>query len=254
MCFRTRIISTLLPSNSAAGLDGWTAQQGFYVYRNARLLLAGSWLGLGQGRSWTKEEAHRLARIRLDLPNSVDRDWKIDIRKSIARPPATLRTRLRRLAEDTRRRARDVFAHRGQIVRAHTAVEVAQAWRAEHYRGGLRYCIDHSHPAVTAVLEDAGALGPPIRAMLRIIEETVPVQRIWLDTAEGHETPRVGFAEQPPAEIRTVLEVVYRNLVRRKGFSPAQAREQLLRMAPFNDYPALVASLPDDIAPSELSP
>jgi len=239
---------------SAAGPDGWTAQQGLYVYRNARLLAAGSWLGLGQGRSWTKEEAHRLARIRLDLPNSVDRDWKIDIRKSMARPPAGLRTRLSRLAEDTRRRARDVFAHRGQVVRAHTAAEVAQAWRAEHYRGGVRYCIDHSHPAVTAVLEDAGALGQRIRAMLRIIEETVPVQRIWLDTAEGRETPRVGFAEQPPAEIIAVLKVVYSNLVLRKGFSPVRAREQLLRMEPFNDHPALVASLTDDITPSELSP
>ena len=238
---------------SAAGPDGWTAQQGFYVYRNARLLMAGSWLGLGQGRSWTKEEAHRLARIRLDLPNSVDRDWKIDIRKSIARPPAAIRARLSRLAEDTRRRARDVFAYRGQIVRTHAAGEVAQAWRAEHYRGGVRYCIDASHPAVKAVLEDAGILGPRIRAMLRIIEETVPVQRIWLDTAEGRETPRVGFAEQSPAEIMAVLEVLYRNLVRRKGFSPVQAREQLLRTAPFNDHPALVASLPDDIASSELS-
>ena len=56
----------------AGGADGWTAQQGFYVYRNKRLLVAGSWLGLGQGRAWTKEESHRLARIRLDIPNSAD--------------------------------------------------------------------------------------------------------------------------------------------------------------------------------------
>ncbi|EQD56779.1 hypothetical protein B1A_11391, partial [mine drainage metagenome] len=42
----------------AAGPGGWTVHQGFYVYRNQRLLLAGSWLGLGQGhRAWTKEEA-----------------------------------------------------------------------------------------------------------------------------------------------------------------------------------------------------
>src|SRR6266481_601037 len=32
-----------------------------------------------------------------------------------------------------------------------------------------------------------------IRAMLRVIEETVPVQRIWLDTAEARETPRTCF-------------------------------------------------------------
>src|SRR5207237_4274443 len=96
----------------AGGPDGWTAQQGFYIYRNERLLVAGSWLGLGQGRSWTKEEAHRLARIRLDIPNSADAEWKIDILKSTARPPVALRSWLMRFAEDTRERARRVFAYR----------------------------------------------------------------------------------------------------------------------------------------------
>ncbi len=95
---------------SAAGPDGWTAQQGFYVYRNARLLLAGSWLGLGQGRAWTKEEAHRLARIRLEIPNTADSEWKIDIRKSTARPPPHVRPKLVKLAEYSRERARRVFA------------------------------------------------------------------------------------------------------------------------------------------------
>jgi hypothetical protein len=89
------------------------------------------------------------------------------------------------LAEDTRRRARDVFAHRGQIIRTGKANEVLEAWRAEHFHGGVRYCIDEAHPAVKAVLDDAGTLAPQIRVMLRVIEETVPVQRIWLDTAEG---------------------------------------------------------------------
>ena len=70
----------------AGGAQGWTAQQGFYVYRNRRLLVAGSWLGLGSGSKWTKDEAHRLARIRLDINNLSDSDWKIDIRKSSAKP------------------------------------------------------------------------------------------------------------------------------------------------------------------------
>ena len=231
----------------AAGPDGWTAQQGFYVYRNQRLLVAGSWLGLGQGRSWTKEESHRLARVRLDLPNTVDRDWKIDIRKSTARPPVALRARLTRLAEDTRRRARDVFAHRGQVVRTGGSGQIAYAWRAEHFRGGMRYRIDDSHPAVKTVLDEAGGLAPQIRVMLRVIEETVPVQRIWLDTTEGRETPRVAFAEQPPAEVLAVLEVMYRNLILRKGMLPAHARDQLIHTEPFNNHPALVAGLPDEL-------
>lgn len=230
---------------SAAGPHGWTAQQGFYIYRNRRLLLAASWLGLGQGRAWTKEEAHRLARIRLDIPNSADADWKIDIRKSTASPPVGLRPPLTRLADEARARARRVFAHRGQPVSISPGREVVQAWRADHLASGIRYRIDRDHPAVRAVLDDAGALAEPLKAMLRVIEETVPVQRIWLDTAEAKETPRTNFAGEPPEQVRHVLGVMYRNMVIKKGATPERAREMLLGIEPFNNFPELVAALPD---------
>jgi hypothetical protein len=231
---------------SADGPHGWSAQQGFYVYRNKRLLLAGSWLGLGQGRSWTKEEAHRLARIRLDIPNSSDADWKIDIRKSTASPPVQLRSYLTRLAEETRTRARRVFATRGQPAATRVGQPIASAWRADHSSSGIRYRIQLDHPAVRSVLDDAGDLSASIRAMIRVIEETVPVQRIWLDTTEARETPRMNFAGEPSSEVRSVLLVLYRNLVIRKGMSPSLARDRLLNTEPFNNYPEIVTSLPDD--------
>lgn len=229
----------------AAGPEGWTAQQGFYVYRNERLLLAGGWLGLGQGRAWTREDAHRLARIRVDIPNTADHDWKIDIRKSMARPPVALRGRLSRLAEDTRERARRVFAHRGQVTRLPGQGEISEVWQTTRSKAGIRYRVSLEHPAVAAVLEDAGHLESQIRAMLRVIEETIPVQRVWLDTSEDRELPRNGFAGEPPEEVRTILMTMYRGMLIRKGMSPELARDRLLAMEPFNLYPELVASLPD---------
>jgi hypothetical protein len=233
-------------NESAAGPDGWTSQQGFYVYRNQRLLVAGSWLGLGRGRSWTKEEAHRLARIRLDIPNSADAAWKIDIRKSTARPPVSIRERLTRLAEDTRERARRVFAHRGQAVRLGSQAALLQAWCVEHFKGSVRYRIDTNHPAITAVLEESGHLEPDIRAMLRVIEQTIPVQRIWLDTTEAREIPRTGFAGEPAEGVSVILRVMFRNMVMRRGMSPKRARERLACTEPFDKYPELVAALPDE--------
>lgn len=228
---------------AAQGLDGWTAQQGFYVYRNRRLLVAGSWLGLGQGRSWTKDEAHRLARIRLDIPNFADADWKIDIRKSTARPPVALRQWLVQLAEDTRSRARRAFMHRGLVPRMPDNKPVEQAWRTEHFAGGMRYRIDLDHPAVRSVLDEAGSLLPQVKAMLRVIEETIPVQRIWLDTAENRESPRTGFGGSPPEEVADVLRVLFRTMVERKGMSAELARERLLHTEPFCNYPQLIADL-----------
>lgn len=233
--------------DAAQGPDGWTAQQGFYVYRKERLLVAGSWLGLGQGRGWTKDEAHKLARIRLDIPNSADAQWKIDIRKSTARPPVEVRAWLVRHAEEARTRARRAFAHRGTVPRTRNGEEVVQAWRSEKFSGGTRYRIDQDHPAVHAVLDGANALLPEVRALLRILEETVPVQRIWLDTVENHETPRTGFAGEASAEVVNVLNVMYRNMVITKSMSPATARRRLLTTEPFQNYPDLVAALPDSL-------
>lgn len=237
---------------SAQGPEGWTAQQGFYVYRNKRLLVAGSWLGLGQGRGWTKDEAHRLARIRLDIPNSADAAWKIDIRKSTARPPVEIRAWLAKLADETRMRARRAFALRGQAPRTRSGEEVSQVWQSQHFSGGMRYRIDTSHPAVRAVLDDARGLAPQVLAMLRVIEETVPVQRIWIDTAENRETPRTGFAGEPPAAVLEVLTIMYRNMVLLKGMSPTLARSRLLLTEPFQNYPELVAALPDDLTAKEM--
>ena len=225
------------------GPDGWTSQQGFYVYRNERLLVAGSWLGLGRGRSWTKEEAHRLARIRLDTPNSADVDWKIDIRKSTARPPVAVRQDLTHLMEDTCRRARRVFAHRGRVVGPVGTTPVIQAWRVQQRADGTRYRIDLAHPAVKAVLDEGEAFAPKIKAMLRVLEETVPVQRIWLDTAEGRETPRTGFDGSATEDVRSIAEMLFKDLVTRHGLAPASARDQLLRTEPFHDYPELIATL-----------
>ena len=55
----------------------------------------------------------------------------------------------------------------------------------DRLKSGIRYKVDQSHPSVAAVLANAGELQPLIQSMLRVIEETVPVQRIWLDTAEN---------------------------------------------------------------------
>ena len=231
----------------AQGPEGWTAQQGFYVYRNKRLLLAGSWLGLGSGRAWIEDEAHRLARIRIDIPNSVDSEWKIDIRKSRARPPVNLRPWLGQLAEATRMRARNAFAYRGRVQRSYTGEEIVQAWKPEKGKHGVRYRIDHKHPSVNAVLDQAGHLRAQIEAMLRVLEETVPVQKIWLDTAEEKDTPRTGFDKVPVDEVRAVLLQMYKYFVFRNQLSPVDAKVKLKITEPFHNYHQLIDQLPDDL-------
>lgn len=230
--------------DSAAGPHGWTSQQGFYVYRNRRMLVAGSWLGLGSGgRQWRREEQFRLARIRLDLPNAADADWRIDIRKSTARPPSSLKQSLVNLAGDARRRAREVFVFRTSPTTRGEQKDIAPLWRSTETKSGPRYRIDQDHPAVQAVMQLAGAEIKTVEAMLRIIEETIPVQRIWLDTAESRESPRQSFQGEPDSNVTAILRTMFENLVGRKGYSADAARTLLSKTEPFQNYPELVAGL-----------
>lgn len=226
-----------------AGPEGWTSQQGFYIYRNKRLLHAGGWLSLGQGRAWPREEAHRLARIRLDIPNTADSEWKIDVKKSTARPPVSVRPWLTRLAEDTRGRARQVFAFRG-APQTIAGERVEHTWKTEQLRnGGVRYRIDQNHPAISSVLEATGMHRQLVLAMLRVIEETVPVQKIWLDTTENKDTPRVGFELEPDESVLLVIKTLYEDMVNRQGMSSQLAKQRLLTTEPFQKYPSLVEKL-----------
>ena len=147
------------------------------------------------------------------------------------------------LAENTRERARRVFAYRGTPSPANGNEPIEQAWRVDRLKAGIRYRIDQNHPSIAAVLASAGELQPLIQSMLRVIEETVPVQRIWLDTAENKETPRTNFDGEPNAAIIEVATVLFDDLIERKGLSVEDARKSMLRTEPFQKYPTLVAKL-----------
>jgi anti-sigma regulatory factor (Ser/Thr protein kinase) len=237
---------TAKEAEAAGGPAGWSSQQGFYIYRNRRLLVAGGWLRLGErGRTWTKDEPYRLARIMIDIPNAADAEWKINVLKSTASPPVSLRLQLRRLGTNTRERARRVFAHRGRLVPASggSGGGLPDAWMARKGPKGTSYRISREHDLVASVLQRAGPLRRDLEAMLRLIEETVPVQRIWLDTAEDKETPVNDFIESADDDVREVLEVMFETLTKVRGFDAETARSRLLRTAPFDQYPLLIAEL-----------
>ena len=61
-------------------------------YRGGRLVVPGGWF-----RIVPSDELIRLARVRVDVPVELDHLWKVDIRKTVAEPPAALRPELKRI-------------------------------------------------------------------------------------------------------------------------------------------------------------
>lgn len=231
--------------SKASGPDGWNAQQGFYLYRNERLILAGSWLGLGGTRGWTREEHYKLARIRLDIPNSMDHLWHLDVKKAHATPPPQIRERLTGLAQGVREKARSVFAHRGRYGHRKTKDELTRPWKPGMRAGRVIYKIDRDHPMIQSVLAEAGTMKPALEAMLRIIEETVPVQQIWLDASESPEDTAAPFHGTQASERRFVVTTAYDTIRQNLGLDHQETVERLTSWEEFSDEEtlAILASL-----------
>lgn len=214
----------------AGGPEGWTSQQGFYVYRQKRLLSAGGWLGLGGSRAWTRDEPSRLARIRVDIPNTADHDWRIDIRKAIARPPDTIRKQLQQISNDIRKKAREVFVHRGHYGPRARSNEVSRLWSVNSPSAARRYSVRRDHELVDLIRKrlpsDARGL---FDSLLDLVERTVPIDRVWLDVTE-HGVPA---ADTDASElIEAALSMA--RMMEKAGVKFQTAVERLQTMDPFD--------------------
>jgi len=228
---------------AGAGPKGWNAQQGFYVYRNRRLLIYGDWLRLGRPTPWTREEHYRLARIRLDILNDSDTEWHLDVKKSTARPPALIRDRLTDLAEGVRATARSVFAHRGKYGRRVSPQQATERpWMSKIRENRRVYAINRGHPAVMAVLATFPDGSKDLEALLRLLEETVPVEQIWLDAAEQSRDQAGPYDGLELAVIKADMRRVI-DFFKTTGINRATAIERIRSIEPFDRYPGLINEL-----------
>ena len=221
-----------------AGPRGWADQQGFYVYRNRRLLVAGSWLKLG----FVKEEHNKLARIQLDFPNELDFAWDINVRKSRAVPPDALRGDLKRIAKKTRAVATAIYRHRGASIEREHERQVF-LWQKKVKHSKVFYQINRDHPAVATLLLKAGEHG--IRAdvvqFLRIIEDTIPVPLILIDGSEQPDSIGDPATKKAPPEIQQYFRSLHAALCE-GGQDAKEAFEQLAATEPFHRYPEMLAA------------
>jgi len=210
-----------------AGPAGWNAHQGFYIYRNRRLLVAGDWLGLGM----QKEEHVKLARIRVDLPNTADQSWQIDVKKSRATPPVALRRDLTRIARLTRSRAKEVYRFKARtMAREHPGREVL-LWDYVRHRNRVSYRIRREHPLVSKVLATCPDKAP-LLALLAMIEESIPAPHIAHVLHEQPHSMRAPFEGDKDALLAAMAEVYQAFLD--SGLSVREARLQLYQTEPFS--------------------
>jgi hypothetical protein len=235
--------------HAASGPEGWNAQQGFYLYRNRRLIIPGDWLKLGPGRNgWNQEEHYKLARIQVDIPNTMDGEWKIDIKKSTAEAPQVLQAWLTGLAKTVREKAKNVYAHRGGRTprKTENTTSHSHPWVTRtRSDGNFSYRIDRKHPLFQTLIESLTADDKQeLETLLRLIEETVPVQRIWIDTADNQDGVAAAFEHETSRNLRKYISIVFKSQLAR-GETSAEAWRKISEFPGFEtvDARAIIGQL-----------
>lgn len=201
-----------------AGDGGYLHNQGFYVYRNRRLIIKGTWF-----RIISKTELTKLLRVRIDIPNSLDHLWQLDVKKSHASPPLAVLTRLRELLPALAFRGKRPYTNRGN----RAISDKVHIWRREFTNGKVSYVINEEHPFVkNLVTNENGDVDLKKLSFLRIISGAFPSDSFHVDVNSDTQTVIVPIAQQEEME-RAVRELI--NSCRNCGMSKESIFEHMTR-------------------------
>ena len=153
------------------GPRGWIAQQGFYIYRNKRLVISGGWLGF---KGMASDEKHILARIKVDVPGAVDSEWGLDIMKSKVDVPVYLRPIFYRNAKATRNKARQTLDAIAKVNSVKNSDDGGFFWMINESERSMKLKLNWENPFIKQLLQDSGENRVRIKKLLKLVEATVP--------------------------------------------------------------------------------
>lgn len=218
---------------NSGGSLGWFQEQGFYIYRGDRLLVAGDWLGLEKKRDYSK-----LARIAVNFTNANDFNWHLDIKKSTATPPIEIKKELSRIAKIAIMKSAKIYNWRGQkTVSENRNTNHEPLWTDEKTREGIKkYKINRKHPIIKSLLEENNKLAGKA---LKLLEENVPIELILSNQNEDpafHELEKQ--VEMPSDDLINLAVELYKINVS-QGVPKELAKQQIMSSTPFNLYPLI---------------
>ena len=160
------------------GPEGHLKSQGFYVYRGNRLIISGGWLGLAKQTELTK-----LCRIRVDIPNTMDAEWKIDVKKASAQLPPPVRERLKRIVERFAQTSKRTYTKKGQKLTDENRMPL---WNRILKDGAIVYSRNAEHPAIADFAESLpDSLKHGFQNCVTLLGSSLPVDALHADML-GH--------------------------------------------------------------------
>ena len=158
------------------GAENMNKMQGYYIYRGKRLIKFGTWFGLA------RHEVSKYGRVKVDIPNSMDDIWKIDVMKKSATIPTELAKLLEKTIADLIDKSTKQTEYRGRKVTKEKEKQVYVWDRLEARKGFYSYTINRENFFIQAVLAELpDEYKNKVEMMLKEIERNIPIHQMHLD-------------------------------------------------------------------------
>lgn len=185
--------------SALGGKDGLRKQQGFYVYRNKRLLVWGTWF-----RLMRQGDLSKLARVQVDIPNSLDDLWTLDIKKSTASPPEEVRKNLSVIIEKISEGSKRTWTYRGKKEVSDQEIHI---WNRLTTRdGSIVYEINPDHPMIDVLVEEYPGIRPKIDLLIEQVSRSLPLNSLYIDLTNDEKL--LNESEAKSSEIISALKQV----------------------------------------------
>ncbi|WP_010249800.1 ATP-binding protein [Myroides injenensis] len=125
--------------------EGYLKTQGFYLYREHRIIIYGTWWGLHR-----ISDGHKLIRIKIEIPNSMDEHWGIDVKKSRAKPSDVIKNELKRIIKPVLEKGSRTYKSRGRKLEDKT---ITRFWQIIPVNEKIRFSINEEHPLFMELFE-----------------------------------------------------------------------------------------------------
>ena len=215
----------------SGGIENYRSCQGFYIYRNERLIVWGKWFGRH------RDELTKYARIRVDIPNTLDDIWGIDIKKKSAEIPTSIKQRLHRAVDDAMDTAIRAQTYRGRIEKIDEDVDYI--WDRVKERGEQYiYRINRTSRIFDLIRQQVDdQTWSRIDMVLEEIENSVPYQQIYIDKSQNRIDDCIDV--ERIAEIEAKARVLIKLALEMGNNDRTQIVSNLFLSEPFTKYPAL---------------
>ena len=215
----------------SGGIENYLSKQGFYIYRNERLIVWGTWFNRH------RDELTKYARIRVDIPNSLDDIWGIDIKKQSASIPLTIRKRLTKAVDDVMDISVKKQIYRGRIVKVNEDTDYV--WDRISLRDGFfTYHINRNSRIFEFIKENINEESIPyLDMLLEEIENNLPYQQIYIDKSMNVINEEV--TDERKADVEAKAEVIINSALKAGVDDVNGMIDRLFLSEPFNNFPEL---------------